>query len=126
MDKYRHRIKRRMILGAIICAFSAGLAILDQLGIIEKLGFLKKYELLSAFQLGFLIGIGLVAVYMMLKMVNALKDETKLKMLYNEEYDERLSLIRQKSGMPMLVITSCIMIFAGIIAGYINEIVFLH
>lgn len=124
MDKYRRKIKSRMVLGRIICAFSAGIAILDQLGIIEQLGFVKKYKLLSAFQLGFLIGIALVAVFMMFKMSNALKDETKLKVLYNEEHDERLGVIRQKSGMPILAITSCFMIFAGIIAGYVNEIVF--
>jgi hypothetical protein len=124
MDKFRIKIKQRMFLGGIFCAFTAGLGILQQLGIFEKPGFFKKYELLSSFQLGFLIGIGLVAVFMMFKMGNALKDETKLKILYHEEHDERLSLIRQKSGMPMLAITSCIMIFAGIIAGYVNEIVF--
>jgi hypothetical protein len=54
----------------------------------------------------------------------AIKDDTKLKLLYNKEYDERQSLIRQKAGMPMLMITSGIMIFAGIIAGYFNEIIF--
>ncbi|SHK88954.1 hypothetical protein SAMN02745136_03590 [Anaerocolumna jejuensis DSM 15929] len=124
MDSYRSKIKRKMFFGGVICSLSVVIAILDQLGVIDKISFIKKYEMISDFQFGFLVGIGLVAAVMMFKLGNALKDETKLKMLYNEEHDERIGLIRQKSGMPMLVITSCIMIFVGIIAGYVNEVVF--
>lgn len=124
MDEYRRKIKNRIFVGAIICAVTAGIAVLDVLGVIEKLGFLKKYEVLSTFQFGFLVGITLVAIFYMFKLGIALKYEKKLRILYNEEKDERLLLIRQKSGAPMIVITSTIMVLGGIIAGYINEIVF--
>ena len=47
-----------------------------------------------------------------------------LREAYLKETDERMILIRSKAGMPALLITSVIMIFAGIIAGYFNIIVF--
>ena len=124
MDKYRIRIKWRMYFGVVIIVFSVGLGIIDQIGLFDKMGFFKKHEELWTFQLGFLTGIGLVAVVMMFKYGKALQDNAKLQMLYNKENDERLGLIKQKSGMPMLMITSVIMIFTGVIAGYVNEIVF--
>jgi hypothetical protein len=73
---------------------------------------------------GLIFGFGILSLYLLCKYGIAIKDDTKLKILYNKEYDERQNLIRQKAGMPMLMITSGIMIFAGIIAGYISESVF--
>ena len=123
MDKYRSKIKLRMFLSVVIVVLCFGLGILDQIGFVDKLGFFKKSDVISGFQLGFLTGIGLVALVMLFKYSKAIKDDIKLQMLYNKENDERLGSIRQKAGMPMLMITSSIMIFAGIIAGYVNEIV---
>jgi hypothetical protein len=54
----------------------------------------------------------------------AIKDERKLKMAYNRENDERMKAIRAKAGMPMLLITSVMMVIAAIIAGYFNIVVF--
>ena len=67
---------------------------------------------------------GILAVIQFVKLSRALIDEKKLKMLYNSEHDERMLLIRSKAGMPMLLITSTLMIIAAVIAGYFNIIVF--
>ena len=36
-----------------------------------------------------------------------------------------MQYIRAKAGMPMLLVTSCVMVIAGIIAGYFNVTVFM-
>ena len=54
----------------------------------------------------------------------AINDETKLKILYNKEHDERMKTIRSKAGMPLIAITSMLMVIAAIVAGYFNIVVF--
>jgi len=63
-------------------------------------------------------------VFDIIKLSLAINDETKLKILYNKEHDERLKTIRSKAGMPIIAITSVLMIIAAIIAGYFNIVVF--
>lgn len=81
-------------------------------------------SVLMGFQTGLVIGlIALIIVYMV-RLTIALKDDKQLKIWYNKEHDERLKTIRAKSGMPMLLITSLMMICAAVVAGYYNPIVF--
>ena len=79
---------------------------------------------LSGFQLGLITGLGVLALTQLVKLSMAMKDERKLKMAYNRENDERMKAIRAKAGMPMLLITSVMMVIAAIIAGYFNIVVF--
>lgn len=44
-----------------------------------------------------------------------LKNESKLIAAYNAEHDERLAAIRAKSGQPIIIYTSELMILAGMI-----------
>lgn len=124
MEKFGKTIKQRLFWGTVIVVFAISLSILDQTGLLFEIEFIKKHENLSNFQIAFVMCIAIVAIFMMSKYRKALKDKSKLQILYNQENDERLQLVRQKSGMPMVMITSTIMIFAGIIAGYLNETVF--
>ena len=61
----------------------------------------------------------------MLKYRGALKDETKLRLLYNEENDERMKLIRAKAGVPMVLILSLTLVLAAMIIGYWSATVFI-
>ena len=124
MEKYRKIIKKRMILCSILAAISVVVGILDQSEFFDRVSMFTRNEEIAGFQLGLLCGFGIMASFLIYKYGKAIKDDTKLKMLYNKEHDERQNLIRQKAGMPMLMITSGIMIFASIIAGYFNEIIF--
>lgn len=124
MEKFRKKIKQRMFWGTVLVVFALSLSILDQTGLLFEIEFIKKHENLSNFQIAFVMVISIIAIFMIMKYKKALKDEAKLQILYNQENDERLQLVRQKSGMPMVMITSTIMIFAGIVAGYLNETVF--
>ena len=124
MDKFRRSIKTRMYTGVVIVLICVALIILDQAGFFDNSKFFRKYENISAFQLGFLVGISFVALFYMFRLRKIVKNPTELQKLYNKENDERLALIRQKSGMPIIMITSGIMILAAVVAGYINETVF--
>ncbi|HOJ12538.1 MAG TPA: hypothetical protein PK733_18390 [Clostridiales bacterium] len=124
MEKYRKTIRKRMILCGFLAAVAVGLGILHQSEFFDLISLYTPNEALAGFQAGLLSGFGVLSLLLLYKYGKAVKDDTKLKILYNKEYDERQNLIRQKAGMPMLMITSGIMIFAGIIAGYLNEIVF--
>lgn len=124
MEKYRKTIKKRMILCGILAALSVGLGIFHQSEVFDLVSLYTRNEALAGFQAGLLSGFGVLSLFLLYKYGRTIKDDTKLKILYNKEHDERQNFIRQKAGMPMLMITSGIMIFAGIIAGYLNEIVF--
>lgn len=80
--------------------------------------------MVSGFQFGLILGIGMLALIQIIKLSKVIKDDKKLRMLHNKENDERLKLIRSKSGMPMLMITSILMLVAAIISGYFNTVVF--
>ena len=59
-----------------------------------------------------------------MKYRGALKDEAKLRLLYNEENDERMKLIRAKAGVPMVLILSMALVLASMFIGYWNETAF--
>ncbi|MDF2541420.1 MAG: hypothetical protein K0S47_1138 [Herbinix sp.] len=124
MESYRKKIITNVRIGIFIILAALSLCIFDLLISFELISFKPKNILLLNFQTGFLLGIGMVALASMVKYKNVLKNPTRLQTLYNEEHDERMLLIEQKAGMPMLSITSSIMILAGIVAGYFNIIVF--
>lgn len=79
---------------------------------------------LAGFQSGLSIGLLMVLVVVLFKLRRASANEEALKRLYYKENDERMKLIRTKAGMPFLMISSLLMIFAGTIAGYFNITVF--
>ena len=125
MEQFKLRIKRRIILFSGAALVTAVLCIYDF--------FILRYSekgsmaegMVSGFQFGLILGMGKLALIQVIKLSKAIKDDKKLKMLYNKEHDERLKLIRSKSGMPMLLITSVLMIIAAIVSGYFNTTVFL-
>lgn len=81
-------------------------------------------SVLLGFQTGLVMGLMALTVVYIMRLVRALKNDKQLKIWYNKEHDERLKTIRAKSGMPMLLITSLMMICAAVVAGYYNPIVF--
>ena len=55
----------------------------------------------------------------------ALKDDTGLKRLYNQEHDERLQAVRARAGLPMGLYLSLGMMAAGCAAGFFSTTVML-
>ena len=109
-----------MLLFGILILFCLVIILINQLGTV-----LTYTECLAySFQRGFSAAGILVLVIWMIKYRAALKDEAKLRLLYNEENDERMSAIRAKAGIPMVLILSLALVLGGMVIGYWNETVF--
>lgn len=126
MEKFRTTVKRRIVI-------SSGMALVTMV-----LGAYSIYSIIisdistathsdgfvAGFQFGLIISIFGFSLFDIVKLSLAINDETKLKILYNKEHDERMKTIRSKAGMPLIAVTSVLLIIAAIIAGYINITVF--
>lgn len=121
MEQFRMKIKRRIML---LFVGTLGAVALCIYGFFTMGGTTKVDGTVTGFQFGLIFGIGMRALIEIIRMSMVMKDDKKLRMLYNKENDERLKLIRSKSGMPMLMITSILMLVAAIISGYFNTVVF--
>lgn len=124
MEKFRTKLKRRMWIssGMIIVALALGLIRLYTVNLSDDSTISAGF--IAGFQFGLIMSLGLLSLIDLIRSRQALKDEFKLKTLYNKEHDERLKSIRSKAGMPMIQATSILMLIAAIIAGYFNITVF--
>lgn len=124
MEEFRKKIKVNRILFMVFILFAVAFSIYNVFFISSTNGGSFDDGTVAGFQLGLILGLGFISALQFVRLSKALKDEKKLKILYNELHDERMILIRSKAGMPMLIITSIIMIVAAVIAGYFNITVF--
>lgn len=88
----------------------------------------KGEEFVVGFVHGVQTGLALVLViYLVVRIVkftSAYGSEEKLRKLYIEQNDERMSLIRLHSGSFPLTIAVCVLAGAAVIAAYFNTTVF--
>lgn len=120
MEKYRKNLIFRIITLSFVVLLAVGLGIFNVFGAKEQI----KENVIFGFQCGFIIGLELVSVILIIRYSKAVKDMKKLEVLFNKENDERIRYIKSKAGMPMLLITSVIMILCGTVLGYFNTTVF--
>ncbi len=125
MKKYRKTIKQRIILLSIVVVIMVIVGAMDSFGVIKHILGDMYNENVVSFQTGLLIGIGILALYLVVRYTQCIRNEDKLRILYNNEFDERKKYMKSKAGMPIIGITSGCIIFAGIIAGYFSEIIFI-
>lgn len=118
MEKFKKEIQHRVALfvGVVLICIILGFVSMSNPDLIEGQ--------VAGFQLGIVFGLGILASVQIVKLRMVLNDDKKLQQLYNQEHDERMQLIRGKAGMPMLLVTSVVLLLAAIIAGYSNVIVF--
>ena len=109
-----------MLLFSCIILFCVAILLYNQFGAPDTL----KNSLAFSFQCGFSASGSFVLVFWLMKYRVALKDEAKLRLLYNEENDERMSAIRAKAGIPMVLILSLALVLGGMVIGYWNETIF--
>lgn len=124
MDKYRNKVRIKMVLLALLALTGVALGIYNVFfeGKSGASGFSEG--MLSGFRTGMAVGIGGFALIQMIGLGKAILDEKALKELYNKEHDERLRAIRAKAGMPLLLITSVLMLIAAMIAGPLSVPIF--
>lgn len=120
MERYSKTIRFRMILLAILALISVAFGIYDVFFAPPEI----KDSAVFGFQCGAVLSLGLMAVLILVRYERILKDKAKLQLQFNKENDERAKAIRAKASMPMLLITSILMMLAGIIASYFSITVF--
>lgn len=120
MEGYRKKVLSRTVLFAGLALLAAAVAVYNEILPDSARREGEQY----GFQYGLTMGIGLLAVLAAVFNGLLLKNEKRLQMALNRERDERLKAIRAKAGIPMILITSVMMIAAGIIAGYFNQTIF--
>ena len=109
VEAYRKVIRRRLIAIIVISAFYVAAMI--------AMHTLWKVELglTASFLEGFASAIVVLTVVLVPRYRRALKDEQALRRLWNREHDERMSAIRARAGLPMLMYTSLAMITAALL-----------
>jgi hypothetical protein len=120
MEVYRSKLKRRILLLSVLVLFSSALGVYDVFfqTDISKDG-------IFCFQCGLTTAIAIIAAIQIMRFKGVLSNDEKLKVQFNKENDERLRAIKAKAGMPMLMVTSIMIIVAAIIAGYFNTVIFI-
>lgn len=121
MELFQKKIKVRIFIFCAVLLVFVGILLYNQFVASAA----QKESLAFSFQCGFSAAGSLVIAFWIVKYRRALSDETKLRVLMNQENDERMKAIRAKAGMPMLWILSMILVLAGMICGYFNETVFI-
>lgn len=121
MDKFKKSIAARIVLLSFLVAFAVVLGIYDVFLATPKM----KDSFVFGFQSGAATACGLMAAILIIRYRGILKDENKIKLEFNRENDERLKAIRAKAGLPMVLVTSVLMILAGVIAAYFNAAIFI-
>lgn len=122
MEKYRQEIQNQVRTGGIIIALTIALFSTLHVFLYPKITNLATTTLVGYVE-GVIMGLVAVLIIQMFVRGKALKDETALRKLYNEEHDERAQLIRQKAGEPLMAITGAIITTAGAVCVYFNTTV---
>ncbi|QSX06751.1 hypothetical protein JYG23_04710 [Sedimentibacter sp. zth1] len=125
MENYKKKIQKKLMLLSllcIICGVILTLNIFDMISIESNHDFISGA--ISGFQEGLVCAIIVLCIIQIVRFNKALKDEEKLKKLYNKENDERIKYIKQKCGANVIIFTTIITIIAAVIAVYFNRIVF--
>lgn len=120
MEDYRKALKIRIGLLSLVLLVAAGMSVY---GIFRAPASAQASRAFD-FQNGLVIGIGAGALGLIMRYRQAMKDEKRLQMFFNAEHDERLKAIRAKAGLPMILVTSFLMLLAGSFIGYFNGTVF--
>ncbi len=120
MEAYKKKITLRIALFTLLVALFVGILLYNQFFTPT----VWKDSLVFSFQCGFASAASIGLVFLIVRYSKAVNDEEKLRLLYNQEHDERMSAIRSKAGVPMVIVLSLLLVLAGMIAAYHSETVF--
>ena len=120
MERFRKTLKQRILLASLYC-----LAVLTIIAFrVFRPGDLHVSDFIAGMSLGMCVGIAMVAIFYIIQMTLALRNEEKLKKLYISETDERIALIRTKAGGTGIVFSICGLFLGAMVAGYFSAAVF--
>ena len=109
-----------MLLFSVVMLFCFVILLINQIGTIDT----DMENIAISFQVGVAASGIIILAETLFRYRRALKDEDKLRLLYNQENDERMKAIRAKAGMPMVLVLSVALVLGGMVIGYWNETIF--
>ena len=121
MEQYRKKLKLRMLIFSVVMLFCVVILLINQIGTIDT----DTETIAISFQKGFATSGIIILALTLFKYRRALSDEEKLRLLYNQENDERMKAIRAKAGVPMVLILSMALVLGGMVIGYWSETIFI-
>lgn len=121
MDKYKEKIRKRILVMTIILIIIAVIYFMFSL-FITSLPSVPDF--IRGFHMGSFVGVELVLVYCIAKYAAGLRKDEVLKKLYIEENDERTKLIKQKSEAIGMEICMLGLSIGTITAGFLDTKVF--
>ena len=122
LEKYKKEIGFRISILVILC-------IVALLAVIYGNFYLKyKFPLkedVTDYVVGFFTGLELVSVFYMAMLVRAYRNRDILEKMYTKETDDRMILIKTKSGPNIIPIFSMVIVIVSLIVAYVSYEAFL-
>lgn len=122
LEKYKKEIGFRISILVILC-------IVALLAVIYGNFYLKyKFPLkedVTDYVVGFFTGLELVSVFYMATLIRAYRNRDILEKMYTKETDERMILIKMKSGANIIPIFSMVIVIVALIVAYVSYEAFL-
>lgn len=120
MNKYKKNIIARIYMLSFVVLGIVSIGIYDVFFANSGV----RSSVILGFQYGFMSALCIVTLLLIFHYKKVIGNEEKLQLFFNQENDERMKAIRAKAGIPMLLITSAIMIFVAIVFSYFNAVIF--
>lgn len=127
MEQYRDKLKLQNLTIAVCCTVLAAFSFLSAAGEAGVIDFMTPaagdshwQSIWRGFILGAATGFAVLMLISLIRNVQALRDEKKLKQLYVKEHDERQIQIWTAARAAATQTTLLVGVAAGVVAGYFN------
>lgn len=125
MEKYKRKVKKRLVLFYLFNALSFILIISAAIyGTATIEGKQNIGEMIHGFQIGIFLCLQIFLLKSIIKSHQAIKTESSLKALYIEENDERTKFLKDKIGGFGFDFSLAVIATVTVISGFFNQIIF--
>lgn len=124
MESYKRKLQKRKAAYTYTAVIALIANILNNSTIISNSQSNLSNDRIAGFSSGIITALGVISIVKVMQLRKILNDEKLIKLQYNKEHDERQQTIKVKSGMPMILIMSLVMILASIVGSYFSNVIF--
>ena len=122
LEKYKKEIGFRIIILVLLCIVALLAVIISNFYLKDKF---PLKEDVTDYVVGFFTGLELVSVFYMGMLVRAYRNRDILEKMYTKETDERVILIKMKSGANIIPIFSMVIVIVSLLVAYVSYEAFL-
>ncbi|MDK8276056.1 MAG: hypothetical protein QP763_03165 [Peptoniphilus duerdenii] len=122
LENYKKEIGFRISFLVLLCIVALLAVIIGNFYLKNKF---PLKEDVTDYVIGFFIGLELVSVFYMSMLARAYRNRDILEKMYTKETDERVILIKMKSGANIIPIFSMVIVIVSLIVAYVSYEAFL-